>query len=239
MLSDINNLQITNEDVESLVNLDISTTTAVDFYRAVIFRNSRQVWSVLLTEVFVFILILVFVMPVSLMVLRNSGNLPEHQAGILALLAIIVVITILGLIVWNFYVWKQAKKSSSLAKLMEELDKYNRVLQEIDLLTKLESVRNSKTNFGQLEVQDELFKALKVTRESLISALQVEKIIRQHQKLIGNSHQLLVSLENNLAALMTFNTSNQSSEYGHLLDETLKIGLSTYKEVSKLNTTPF
>ncbi|MGB7445266.1 MAG: hypothetical protein WA919_29695 [Coleofasciculaceae cyanobacterium] len=239
MISDFADLQITTEDVETLVNLDISTTTAINVYRAVILRNSRQVWSVLLTELFVFVLILVFVMPVSLLVLRNSGNLPEHQAGVLALLAIIVVITILGLIVWNFYLWKQAKKSSSLAKLMEELDKYNWVLQEIDVLAKLESVRNSKTNFNNCEVREELIKALKVTRESLISALQVEKVIRQHQKLIGNNHQLLVSLENNLAALMAFNTSNQSSEYGHLLDETLKIGMSAYKEVSKLNTTPF
>ncbi|MBD1943315.1 hypothetical protein H6F50_13300, partial [Coleofasciculus sp. FACHB-712] len=51
MQADLENLQITAEDLENLVDLDTSTALAVDIYRGLTLKNPKQMLSVLLTEI--------------------------------------------------------------------------------------------------------------------------------------------------------------------------------------------
>ncbi len=233
MQSDLEDLQITTENLDDLVDLDFSSTLAVDCCRAFLFKNYQQGLSVLMTEFFVLLVVLIFLMPVSLIVLRSLGDLPEDSAGITQLLASLFSIALLSISVWNLYLCKQAKQSKSLAQLIEEVDKYNGVVKTLGLIDKLESLGNSDKLSGTNN-RTEVIEALKVTKSSLISALQVEKIIRKHQGFIDRRYQLLSDLENNLTTLMTFDRINQTSEYGRLLNESLQIGMTVHKEVRKL-----
>jgi len=234
MQSDLKDLQINTENLDDLVDLNFSSTLAVDLCRALLFKNYQQGLSVLMTEFFVFLVVLIFVMPVSLIALRSLGNLPEDSAGVTQLLVTILVITLLGISIWNLYLCKQAKQSRALAQLMEEVDKYNGIIKTLSLIDQLESVENSYTQSPGTNNREEVIEALKVTKSSLISGLQVEKIIRKHQGFIDRRYQLLSDLENNLTTLMTFDQINQTSEYGRLLNESLQIGMTVHKEVRKL-----
>jgi hypothetical protein len=139
----------------------------------------------------------------------------------------------------NVYLWKQCQKVKSLARLMDEVDKYNGVIQAITLVDELELVGNSTTQLNHLSNRQEVVEALKVTKESLISALRVQRILRRHKSFIGSRYELLANLENNLNTLMSFEVSNHASEYGRLLNESLQIGMSVHKEVRKLQNHSF
>ncbi|NEP13691.1 MAG: hypothetical protein F6K14_26520 [Symploca sp. SIO2C1] len=234
MQSELEDLQITTENLDDLVDLDFSSTLAVDCCRAFFFKNYQQGLSVLMTEFFVLLVVLIFLMPVSLIVLRSLGSLPEDSAGITQLLLSLFGIALLGISVWNLYLCKQAKQSKSLAQLMEEVDKYNGIVKTLGLIDQLESVGNSDSKLSETNNRTEVIEALKVTKSSLVNALKVEKIIRKHQGFIDRRYQLLSELENNLTTLLTFDRINQTSEYGRLLNESLQIGMTVHKEVRKL-----
>jgi hypothetical protein len=117
MPSGLGELKITADEIEDLVDLSPGNILAVDAYRAFILRKPKQVLSVLLTELFAFGLLLIFVAPVSFIVLRNSGNLPEETTGLIWLFVIVLGLCLLGILIWNIYLWKQARQMKSLAKL--------------------------------------------------------------------------------------------------------------------------
>jgi hypothetical protein len=235
MQADLENLQLTTEELENLVDLDISTALAIDAYKGFILKNPKQMLSVLLTEVFVFILVLIFVMPVSLIVLRNVGALPGNTDGVTKLLTLILSISLLGVLIWNVCFWQQVKQVKSLARLMDKVDKYNHVIQAIALIDELESASRSPSRCNSLSTRKEVIQALSITKETLSSALQAEKLMRKHRKFLSSHHELFANLENNFTNLISFDMSHQVNEYTHLVNESLQIGLSVHKELKKLN----
>jgi hypothetical protein len=234
MPSDLGELQITADEIENLVDFSPCNNLAIDAYRAFILRRPKQILSVFLTELFAFGLALIFVMPVSFLVLRNLGNLPEDTTGVIRLFTIISGLCFLGVLLGNVYLWKQSKPIKSLARLLDEVDKYNGVIQALTLIDELKSVGNSTPQLDHLRTRKEVVEALKVTKESLISGLRVEKIIRNHESFIGGRYELLATIENNLTTLMSFDIRDRASEYDRLLNESLQIGRSVYQEMRKL-----
>ncbi len=235
MQADLENLQLTTEELENLVDLDISTALAIDAYKGFILKNTKQMLSVLLTEIFIFILVLIFVMPVSLIVLRNAGALPGNTDGVTKLLTLILGISLLGVLIWNVFFLQQVKQVKSLARLMDKVDKYNHVIQAIALIDELESASRSPSRCNSLSIRKEVIQALSITKETLSSALQAEKLMRKHRKFLSSHHELLANLENNFTNLISFELSHQVNEYTHLVNESLQIGLSVHKELKKLN----
>ncbi|MEW5860251.1 MAG: hypothetical protein AB1861_23180 [Cyanobacteriota bacterium] len=235
MQADLENLQMTKEELETLVDLDTSTALAIDAYRGFILKNPKQMLSVLLTELFIFMLVLIFVMPVTLIMLRNAGALPGNTDGITKLLTLISGISLLGVSIWNVYFWQQVKQVKSLARLMDKVDKYNRVIQAIALIDELESASRSPSQCNSLSTRKEVIQALSITKETLSNALQAEMLMRKHRKFLSNHYELFANLENNFTTLMSFDLSHQVNEYSHLVNESLQIGLSVHKELKKLN----
>jgi len=235
MQADLENLLLTTEELENLVDLDTSTALAIDAYRGFILKNPKQMLSVLLTELFIFILVLIFVMPVSLIVLRNVGALPGNTDGVTKLLTLILSISLLGVLIGNVCFWQQVKQVKSLARLMDKVDKYNHVIQAIALIDELESASRSPSRCNSLSTRKEVIQALSITKETLSSALQAEKLMRKHRKFLSSHHELFANLENNFTNLISFDLSHQVNEYTHLVNESLQIGLSVHKELKKLN----
>lgn len=230
MQAELETLLITEDELEDLIHLNIFDNLAISIYRALVFKNKQQISSVLITEVFLFMLLLILVMPVTLMTMRSLGLLPESSTGINQLLIALVSIMFVFVIISNFYLWNQSQKLKSLAKLWQEIDKYNQVVQTLKLMSKIESVASKN------ETKEEAIAALKITRTSLINALKIAEIMHKHQEFINRPYELLTSLENNWANLMAFEVSNQTDEYGCLLNDALTIGMSVHKEVNKLKS---
>ncbi|GET37866.1 hypothetical protein [Microseira wollei] len=115
--------------------------------------------------------------------------------------------------------------------MLDEVNKYNELIEAVDIVERLEAVSQSELN---LIDRDTLITALEVTRESLIAALSTEKLLRENKGLIARRYQFFYYLENNFTNLMALDTNNKAGEYGRLLNESLQIGMSVHKEVRKL-----
>ena len=232
MKIDLESLELTPEELDNLVEFDTNTAIAVDFYRAVVFKKPQQMFSVFITEVALFLSILIAVYPISLMLVRNTNNLPTTTSGTNQLLLTLFLFSLLCLIGINVYIWQGAKKLKSLAKLIEEIDKYNSVIHTLAVMEKLDLASGASS----IQNREEILAILQATKGSLISGIKVEKVIRKHQSFLANQQDLLASLENNLTTLVTFKPGNATQEYQQILNETLQIGLTVHKEVGRLQS---
>ena len=128
--------------------------------------------------------------------------------------------------------WLKIKQFRTLLHLLDEVDKYNEVVEAVNILDKLEAV-------GNLQVKslnrDKILEALNVTRDSLVCGLMTEKILRGRRGLLSRNYDLFNNIENNLTTLRTLEVNNQANEYGQLLNNALQIGMSVRKEMQKLS----
>lgn len=74
MFSQLNELKITKEEIESLTNLGFVDSLAIDFYKVFFFRELKRFFSLAIANLSTFLLILVFVMPIGLLGLRGTMN---------------------------------------------------------------------------------------------------------------------------------------------------------------------
>ncbi|AOY80519.1 hypothetical protein BJP36_11930 [Moorena producens JHB] len=234
MSSNLGNLQITSEDIRNLVDLNFAKLVAIDFCRGFIFKKPKHMLSVLLTEIFILGLSLILFLPPILIFLKNSGNLSEDQAELGYLFTILVGLFVLGIVIGNVYLYKQGKRIKSLVRLMDQVDNYNGVIKAIELAERIEAIEVSSTEFKQSESRKKVIDSLAITKQSLVNALQVENLIRSHNNLIDSRQVLLSNLDDNLATLMAFDLSEETGEYGRLLNQSLQIGMSVHKEVINL-----
>ncbi|MBW4489196.1 MAG: hypothetical protein KME12_15510 [Trichocoleus desertorum ATA4-8-CV12] len=234
MQSDLKALKIDEGEIETLSGLDVNDIFVGGIfggtYRPSVWRDSKKLFFFCVTEASVFVLILVFTLPVGFILTQNSTQVGEvHQAWQFFTINLSVAFTfMLG---WNLYLWSKQKSLAPLAKLLDEVDKYNEVIKAVEIIDKLAAVGHLPAN---LINRGEVLEALRITRESLVCALMTEKILRQHKSFIARRHELFANIENNLLTLRTFEVNSQANEYGQLLNEALQIGISVYKEVKKL-----
>ncbi len=231
MQSELENLQITAEAIENLTDGNLSTMFAIPVCQAFIFGNSRAFISVLLTELFTLGLLLIFILPIGLMAFRNFGGSPKDIAGIVPLLIMGLSVALLSLSVWNIYLWKLAQRLKSLVRLLNEVERYNSTIQTLTVLDQIGAI-------GTLDYptrdREDVLEVLRVTKQGLMQALQVEKLLRERQSAIDSRYELFAQLEANLTELMTWEASDRTSECGHLFNEALQIGISVHREVRSL-----
>ncbi|WP_156803844.1 hypothetical protein [Lyngbya sp. PCC 8106] len=165
-----------------------------------------------------------------MLLLLDRTITPDVQATfpfLLKAIALSIVIT-LGV---NLGVGFKLKPLRNVLYLMEEVKKYNDTVKAVEILDQFSQTESLEE---KLLNREEVIQALKITRNSLVSAFQTERILREHQDFIDRRYELFAHLENNLTALMTFEVNNQANEYGELLNEALQIGMSVHREIEKL-----
>ncbi|MDY7013489.1 MAG: hypothetical protein SVX43_07755 [Cyanobacteriota bacterium] len=224
-------LQISPTEIENTIDLDVGTSVAVDFYRAFFCKNRKSFLSVVTTECAICFLVFVFVMSVSLIVNRAAGNLSNTAAEGRNFFSLLAVIVFSSFIALNLYLGQRVKQVESLAKLLEEIDRYNRAIGEIAIVEQLHCAGSQQNTVPNRE---KLIDLLQNIRQSLMDALKVEKIARTRQDLFLNRHELLTRLEGNLTALVASELDERATQYNHLLEETLRVGLAVRGEVQKL-----
>jgi hypothetical protein len=232
MSSKIERLWISEQELEDTLNLDLGTATAVEVYRAFFCKNPRSLLSVLITEGVVCVLIFVFVMPVSLIANRAAGNLSNTPIESHNFFVLLAAIELFSIVVFNCYLWQQVKPVKSLAKLLEEIEKYNQVISEIAVIATLDPAHDCQPNPGS--EREEILLWLQDIRQTLMDALKVENIVRTRQDLSLNRFELLTNLEDNLTALISSDVSNRATQYKHLLDNMLRVHRAVHREIQKL-----
>lgn len=236
MKTDLEHLKITEKELENLSGFDVNEVFIGGIfggvYRSSVLQNPKRIAEFFLTEIFVFILTFIFTLPIGLLAIRNSTNASNELPVIFHFFKISLGITLVVVIIWNVYMLLKIKHLRTLAHLLDEVDKYNEVIQAVDILDKLEAIGNLQVN---LINRDKVIEALNVTRNSLVCGLMTEKILRENRRLLARRYDLFVNIENNLTTLRTLEVNNQANEYGQLLNNALQIGMSVHQEVQKLS----
>lgn len=109
--------------------------------------------------------------------------------------------------------------------IIEDVDRYNSVIQSIDINDQIEAAGNPGV---KLQQRERVIQALQLTREDLIRALKTDRILRENEHFIKLNPELFA---NNLNALAALQVGEQASEYGRLLNEAFQIGMSIQDEM--------
>jgi len=232
MLNDVAELPITPAELEQSGGLDLRAGLVTTVYRGVFWRNPQQLRSLLFIEVFSLGLILIFVMPVGFLAVKRSGNLPNDGAEIANLFLLFLAGSVLILALANIWLVNQAKRWKSVAKLLRQVDKYNRVVKSLAMLNQLSRTENNLQGDNSLE-GEKVLRALRVTKNSLLQAIKIE-IIRTKQGVMARPNELMVTLENNLTSLVAGELDPPTDQYGYLLDEALQIAMSVEQQMRDL-----
>lgn len=233
MKPDLVELKITERDLEKLTGFEVNEifigSVFGGVYRPAIFRSFKRLSYFCLTEVFVSILVFIFTLPFGFLVIRNSTNAITDWATIIRFLQLIGGIALTVIIIWNCYMVRKSKSLKTLTHLLDEVDKYNEVIQSVDVVDRLEAIGIQASITNREQVVD----ALNITRNSLICGLMTEKILRDNRSLLARRYDLFSNIENNLVTLRTLEMNNQAKEYAVFLNQAFQIGMSVYQEVQK------
>lgn len=237
-MTDLEKLKLTERDLENLSGFDINEIFIGGVFGGVYkpspFQNHQRLAYFCLTEISVFILMFIFTVPIGLLAIRNH-QVNDVYISDLQFLQITLGLSLIMCISWNLYMFIKIKRIKVLLHLLDEVNKYNEVIQAINVFDKLEAVGNLHSD---LVDRNEVIEALNVTRDSLVCGLMTEKIIRENRGLLARRYDLFDNIESNLTTLRILEVNSQASEYGELLNNALQISISVHKEMQNLSHLP-
>ncbi len=235
-MNNLEELKITERQIEHISGLDVDKVFIGGIfggtYRPSVLKKPKKFASLCLTELFVFVLTFIFSLPLGFLTIRNHNDAVNSLPVVFQFLQVTAGVTWLVFISWNIYMWFKIKHIETLAYLIDEIDKYNEIIQSVALLKKLEAVANQQVD---LINRHEIIKALNVTKDTLICGLMTEKILRENRGVLARRYDLFVNLENNLVMLKALEVKNQANDYSQLLNNALQIGMSVHQEMQKLS----
>lgn len=231
LVSNLDNLRITQRELDELTGLDISDISMGWAYRLSLFRSSKQIVSWFSTQVLTFGVALILCVPVTLLLGRSlSGS--AQNANVIVFLPVGLGVAIALTLSWVSYLLYRGKQLTMLNHLLDEIDRYNEILKAVEVLDELQAVNSKSLN---LDNRETVLEALHLTRENLVCGLMTERVMRKHQRFIARRYDLFANIENNLATLQAFQIDAEASEYSRLLNEALQIGTSVHDELRQLN----
>ncbi|HAA31603.1 MAG TPA: hypothetical protein DCE56_32755 [Cyanobacteria bacterium UBA8553] len=148
----------------------------------------------------------------------------------------LITIHIIGVISLLFNDFRKiylSQKYRNLVRMFEDVNRFNSIIKAIDINDQIEAAGNPA---ARLTNREQVIHALQLAREDIIRALKTERILRENESFIKSNYALF---ENNLTALTALQVSDQASEHGRLLNETLQIVVDVQEEMRKLQDQRF
>ena len=214
---DLLGLEISKGELRHLSGFDPD-----DIFRPSIFKNRQKRLNFFINE----LIVALALTPIVIGFIYAFIILPIIGSSIK--LAILLLIVIPALVFLGRWLWRRKVSPQSLAKLLDEVDEYHKLIEAIDINDQLASSGNLQSN---LEDREKVIAALKLIREDLVRALKTERILRDNKKLIAQKHELLID---NLSNLQALQASSEASEYAQLLNQSLQIALDVQDQIRKL-----
>ncbi len=233
MKDDVATLEITPHELESVCGREVNDLLIGGIVggalRSSVLSQPTKLLSLVVVEVAVAGLLLMGTLPVSFAITRNM-NLQQHS-GEQFFIGITIAIAIILMIIWNASMILRARSFKTLMRLLDEIDRFNELIRAVDVIDRLDDV---KPESGHFENRLEILNALNVTRDSLISGLMTEKILRENRGLLSRRQDLLTHIETNLSALSVMEVSDEASDYSRILNEALQIGTIVQREMLRV-----
>ena len=236
-MANLDNLRITDRELDELTGLDIGDVTMGWAYRQAAFAP-RQRLSWLGTQLLSCAVLCIFCVPVTLLLIRAISN--SHEATVRAWLPVGVLVAIALTATLTIIRWQAGKRLLTLSHLLDDIDRFNETVAAVEILEELNAVSSSVQVRKEvqadaqpnLENREHVLEALHLTRESLICALMTEKVMRSHHQLLSRQQDMFSNIERNLATLQLMHANDSASEYSQLLNEAIQIGTSVHRELT-------
>lgn len=230
---DLDELRISIKEMERLTGFEVNEifigSVLGGVCRPSLFQNPKRLTYFCITEIFILTVTFIFALPFGFLFIRNSQNAITDLNTIFKFLLIPLVITVVVNISWNLYMLLKVRSMRTLANLLDEVDKYNEIIQAIAVLDRIEAIGNLQVN---TIYRERACNVLKIARDSLVHGLMTERILRENQSLLARRYDLFANIENNLVTLRTLEINSQASEYAELMNQALQIGVSVYQEIN-------
>ena len=233
MKDDVATLEITAHELEKVCGREVNELLIGGLVGGVLrssaFSNPTKCLSFLVVEIAVSGLLLMFTLPVSFALTRNLQ--PESIGPMFIKITLGIAIVLIAL--WNSSMILRASQFKILMRLLDEIDRFNELVRAVDVVDRLDDVNPGDRHF---ENRIEILSALNMTRDSLISGVMTEKILRENRGLLSRRQDLLTHIEANLSALSVMEVSDEASDYSRILNEALQIGMIVQQEMAQVTS---
>lgn len=235
---DWSKLKISQTELDSACEFSIFDNWAIALSRLLLLRQPEYWQQLLLAEISVWFLSILLLFPINLMLFRKLNLLSSSGSGLFLVLLVSLLLSGLLILLFNYYLWQQAKQLKLIAKLLNKVVGHNQLIENFQLLANIERLSSDRgLNNGESIV--ELNQTLQVTKDSLLKGIELEGFIYHHQreknKLYNynlNRDRLLTNLEENLVNLSLPETDSDR-EYQALLSEAVEIATSVHREMRR------
>lgn len=225
MQPDLQELEISPGELRHLSGVD-----PTEVFRPSILRNAKDRWHFLFQE----FLLSLALMPIIVGLLHVFVILPLLGSSLIATIATLIIVPIA--VIAGRWFWLQSHSPVALCNLLDEVERYNAVIQAIHINDQLQATGSREMSASDctkptLRERQNVLEALKLTKEDLVRALRAERVLRENQSFLVGNPELLAT---NLRTLQTLQVHDQASEYGRLLNEALQIAVGVQEEMTKL-----
>jgi hypothetical protein len=213
---DLTELAISRRELEQLTALEIGKLFVAQTYRPSVLCRSAGIVRFLMAQCLAIGIVgMTTILPVSKFF--NDSNQRDRQIPIYC-----TTITLVVMLGGNTYLHWRQRRVKVLLRLLDEVDRFNQVVQSAGLMYNLAQVGSPATDV------EELRSVLSLTRQNLLASLQIDRLLRHSQ---GMHYGLLQHIEDNLAHLQQINSNPTADEYSQLLKMAGKIGQDIYQEL--------
>lgn len=248
----LNNLRIDWSEVERFCGLEANDLWVGNLwagaYRLGVLRRSPL--SFIVTELLVIALAGMVSLPLGLLLLRNPAE-ASPDATRAAIPFVITIAIGMGTLLLLRYrqMAKNRKRWRSLLGILDEVERYHDTLKAIELLEQLQDIHPPgpiSTLRSDVDAKDAYttkasldpatFEPLALTRDSLITGLMADRLLRQQQVRPGGRSRyidLLEHLDHNLATLTAFDANQQVTEEAQLLEDALQISVAVRRSITR------
>ena len=237
MRNDLQNLEISQKELENLTNLPVNSELIV--IRNILKKVCQKIITQIkgsegATVVFLSVSVSIFaylILDVFIKIFAAWIDIPSWL--------LLIILSLVGCVstqVILYYWWINQQKilkknmTISLEILLKDVERYNSVIKVIDINDQIEDAGNPGVSIKE---RGKVIAALKLTRSDLIRALRTERILRENKNFILSNTELFT---NNLAALTAIQVTEQATEHGRLLNEALQIALDVQYEMRTLQS---
>ena len=226
-------LKINRSEIEQILELNSFNSLALEITDILLLQQRKDRLSFLITEAIIWFLGILFLVPLNLLIFQQ-WLLHSNQFRGFAIVIILSAMLSLGILLClNFFLWQRAKKLKSLALILNKIEGYNSLIQNLQLITKFHNISTAATP-NSSQSASEITTALKLTKDSLLKSLEIENFILENQQLkLQDRYRLFNNLEDDLVRFMSLPNEQNETECQQLLVEAIQLGLSVHQEVRK------
>ena len=234
---DWQNLKIKIEEIENILHLNFQQKLGLEMAISLDKSRFKPHSHLLAYEIIVALLSLFIFVTITFLVGEQwLSNLAQAKALAIAILISFgfSCLIFLGLHIYLRYL---AKGLKPLAQNLNKITRYNSLLDHLKLLTEFNHLSDHNYVLASNDSTN-IESALRLTRTSLLSSLQLEKFLLTNQKLQSPYRvQLLSNVEDELVQFMT--TTETDLESQKFLTEIIQIGLSVHQQMRQTRAKNF